>query len=240
MTLVFLHGSGCTSVVWEQQLEFFEGSLALNFPGHPEGAVLDDVSALSAWLIETIKEKNLSDVVLVGHSLGSAVAMQAVLDEPQLFKGLILIGAGARLKVMPQLLSTLTDLVKTNAVLPDFLLAANQQIPEPFKSNINESIKANGVNVLLNDFTACDKFDVMDELAQLNIPTQVIVGDKDQMTPLKYASYLKELLPNARLTIIENATHMVFAERAELVNKTIQDFLTSVLSIPKALASELE
>ena len=131
MTLIFLHGSGCTSAVWEQQLEFFEGSLALNFPGHPEGHVLDDVSELSTWLIDTLKEKNLSDVVLVGHSLGSAVAIQSALVEQQLFKGLILIGAGARLKVMPQLLSSLTDLVKSNEVVPDYLLAANQKIPEP-------------------------------------------------------------------------------------------------------------
>lgn len=228
MTLVFLHGSGCTSIVWEQQLEFFEDALALNFPGHPEGHALDDVSELSNWLTDTLKEKSLSDVVLVGHSLGSAVAIQAALLEQQLFKGLILIGAGARLKVMPQLLSSLVDLVNSNEAVPHYLLAANQQIPEPFKSQINDSIKCNGVNILLNDFIACDNFDVMGELAGLDIPVQLIVGDKDQMTPLKYSCYLEDQLPKARLTIIENGTHMVFAERAELVNKTIQDFLTSI------------
>ena len=89
-------------------------------------------------------------------------------------------------------------------------------------------MKENGAEVMLKDFSACNKFDAMEQLVDINIPVQVIVGDKDQMTPLKYASYLQDQLPQAELVIIKNGTHMVFAEQADLVNEKIQNFLDSL------------
>jgi pimeloyl-ACP methyl ester carboxylesterase len=54
------------------------------------------------------------------------------------------------------------------------------------------------------------------------------VGDKDEMTPLKYAVFLQDHLPKAEVTIIEGGTHMVFAEQPDLINNTIQYFLASL------------
>ena len=99
MTMIFLHGSGCSNVVWEEQLTFFDNSLAVNFPGHPDGNALNDVGELSQWLVNYLEENSLTDLVLVGHSLGSAVAMQTALSGNINIKALVLIGAGARLKV---------------------------------------------------------------------------------------------------------------------------------------------
>jgi len=81
---------------------------------------------------------------------------------------------------------------------------------------------------MLKDFTACNHFDLMTQLVDINIPVQIIVGDKDQMTPLKYSLFLKDNLPQAELAIIKDGTHMVFAEQAALVNKQIEYFLTRV------------
>jgi len=229
MTLIFLHGSGCSGIVWEQQTAYFQNSLMPNLPGHPEGRAFDDVGDLAEWLVSYVKNENLKDVVLIGHSLGSAIAIQAALLDSIDIKALVLIGAGARLKVMPQLLTTLSDLAKNGEEIPDYLLSANQKIPETFRTRINASIVNNKAVSMLNDFRACDNFDVMSKLKDIKVPVQIIVGDKDQMTPVKYAAYLEDQLPNATLSIIENGTHMVFAELPDIVNKIIQDFLTSVL-----------
>jgi len=228
MTLIFLPGSGCSSIVWDQQQSFFDNCLALNLPGHPEGNVLNKVSDIAQWLVSYIEERNLSEIVLVGHSLGSAVAMQTALLGKIDIKALVLIGAGARLKVIPQLLTSLTELVENNGEIPDFLLSANQKIAEPLRSKINSSIKENGASVMLNDFTACDKFDVMEHLVDIKIPVQIIAGDKDHMTPLKYASFLQNNLPQAQLVVVEGGTHMAFAEQADFVNKKIKGFLASI------------
>ena len=65
-------------------------------------------------------------------------------------------------------------------------------------------------------------------LSEIKIPVQIIVGDKDQMTPLKYASFLKDSLPQSELSVIKDGTHMVFAEQADLVNRKIKNFLANI------------
>jgi pimeloyl-ACP methyl ester carboxylesterase len=233
MTFVFLHGSGCTNNVWAHQVSFFNNSVALNFPGHPDGEVLCDVKSIAYWVLNTVEQEDLTDVVLVGHSLGSAVAMQAALlassesttfDSSRL-KALVLIGAGAKLKVMPQLLTSLATLIEEGGAFPDYLLASNQQLQEPLRTEVNSAIVKNGAAVMLKDFTACDNFDVMQEIGSIKLPVQLIVGDKDIMTPVKYSEYLLANLPNAQLEVIDAGTHMVFAEQYDKVNACIQRFV---------------
>ncbi|MDO6569022.1 alpha/beta hydrolase [Alteromonas sp. 1_MG-2023] len=236
MTLVFLHGSGCTSNVWKHQVSFFKNSLALDFPGHPNGEAISDVKSIAQWVLDTIEQEESKDVVLVGHSLGSAVAMQAALlalQETSTFdsnrlKALVLIGAGAKLKVMPQLLTSLATLIEEDGEFPDYLLASNQQLQEPLRTQVNMAIVNNGAAVMLKDFTACDHFNIMHDLANLVLPVQLIVGDKDIMTPVKYSEYLLAQLPNAKLDVIEAGTHMVFAEQYDKVNKCIQRFVAGL------------
>jgi pimeloyl-ACP methyl ester carboxylesterase len=76
-----------------------------------------------------------------------------------------------------------------------------------------------------DDFAACDKFDVMDELAGIGCPTLVLCGGDDKLTPAKYARYLRDNIPGAELAIIPQAGHMVMMERPSLVNDAIERFL---------------
>ena len=230
MNLIFIHGSGCSKNVWDQQLSFFDGSIALDLPGRSNGEVLESVNDLAQWLIDYINDHALENVVLVGHSLGAAVVMQAALLADKNVKGIVLIGAGARLKVIPQLITSLSALVDKSASIPDSFLQANENIPEPFKTNINAAIKENGAQTMLDDFNLCDKFDVMEQLVNIHLPVKIIVGEKDRMTPMKYASFLHERITHSELTVIENGTHMVFAEQAEVVNKHIQAFVERVIA----------
>ncbi len=79
---------------------------------------------------------------------------------------------------------------------------------------------------MLADFNACNNFDVMHQLSKITIPVQIIVGSKDQMTPIKYGQYLQNELPFAKLDVIDGGTHMVFAENPVVVNQSIESFLS--------------
>ena len=85
-----------------------------------------------------------------------------------------------------------------------------------------------GPEVELNDLLACDNFDVMDQLGQINLPTQVLCGSEDVMTPVKYADYLTEHMQNARKTIIEGGSHFVQMEKFKIVNEEIEHFMASL------------
>jgi len=72
-------------------------------------------------------------------------------------------------------------------------------------------------------------FDVRERLGQIAAPTLVIGGTVDQMTPIKYAEYLADKIPGARLARIEGAGHMVMLEQPELVARHVEQFLATVL-----------
>lgn len=228
MALIFLPGSGCSSNVWRHQLDFFDDSIALNFPGHPDGDLIDNVSGLADWLVNILDQHEDESVILVGHSFGSAVALQVAINSHPAIKGLVLIGSGSRLKVMPMILDNLAKLVATKSDVPEIMLSANKDIQEPLRTEINHAIKLNGVSALLNDFKACNEFDVSEYLKTIKIPTQIIVGEKDVMTPLKYAEYLNSNIKNSILSIVPNGSHMVFAEQPNDVNFIIKSFVDSL------------
>jgi pimeloyl-ACP methyl ester carboxylesterase len=80
--------------------------------------------------------------------------------------------------------------------------------------------------VTLRDFLACDKFNYMDKVENIEYRTLIICGKEDLLTPVKYSQYLKQKIKNSELYIIEEAGHMVMLEKPNEVNQIIERFLT--------------
>jgi len=83
MKVIFVHGSGTYGGVWRYQTEYFPDSDAVDLPGHLWGQTLDSVEEYADWLKEYIRGKGYSDVVLVGHSFGGAIALMYALNTPR-------------------------------------------------------------------------------------------------------------------------------------------------------------
>ena len=231
MKVIFVHGSGGYGGVWRYQTEYFPDSDAVDLPGHLQGQILSSVEEYADWLNEYIRGKGYSDVVLVGHSFGGAIALMLALKHPRDLSGIIIIGSGARLRVHPMYLATLEEAVRGNPRQWYQLLAEDHRLtPEDHKREIIEKQRAIGPAVMLNDLLCCDKFDLMDRLQEINLPTLIICGELDTMTPVKHADYLGAGLANSRVEIIPQATHFVFAEKPEAVNKAIEDFMERIPS----------
>ena len=81
---------------------------------------------------------------------------------------------------------------------------------------------------MLNDLLCCDKFDVMNEVHNIKLPTLALCGSEDEMTPVKYTRYLAERIWGARQVIVQRAGHFVFIEKAKEVNQIIEEFLGSL------------
>jgi pimeloyl-ACP methyl ester carboxylesterase len=92
---------------------------------------------------------------------------------------------------------------------------------------IAEMLK-NSPDVIYGDFSACERFDIMEEVVNINNPTLLICGDQDALTPIKYSRYLAERISGSRLEVIEGAGHMVMLERPKQFNKKVEAFVHSV------------
>ena len=85
-----------------------------------------------------------------------------------------------------------------------------------------------GPAVMLSDLLCCDKFDIMDRVHNIKLPTLVICGSEDEMTSVKYTEYLADKIEGAIKVIVDGATHAVARERPKEVNQAIESFLAGL------------
>jgi pimeloyl-ACP methyl ester carboxylesterase len=99
--------------------------------------------------------------------------------------------------------------------------------PADYRHDMIERQKSIGPAVMLNDFLACDRFDVMDRIHEIELQALIICGESDLMTPAKYANYLGSRIANSRVVIVPGAGHFAFAENPEMVNRAIEGFINA-------------
>jgi pimeloyl-ACP methyl ester carboxylesterase len=226
--LVLIHGAGGSRLSWPAPLRRMPHTAvyALDLPGHgrspPPGrtavdAYADDVQAFMATL-------ELDDVVLVGHSMGGAIAQTLGLRGLPQLRGLVLIGTGARLRVTEEILDQiLTDF--ESAVVTVTWYAWPPQAPQVLRAKGREMLVQIDPKVLHGDYVACDNFDVMDKLNDIEVPTLVMTGTADQLTPVKYGRYLAHHIPQAQFVPIEGGGHMVALEQPDEVAAAVTAFI---------------
>ncbi len=225
MKLLFIPGSGCAEGLWVYQTEYFTDSEAVALPGHPEGKPCSSIDDYMEWLRGHIHQNHYQDVVLSGHSMGSAVALLYELKHPEELKALVLIGCGARLRVHPAIQAMLKEMITNHAAQREWLENEFSLIAPQVKQALLKEIIHIDPTVMLNDFLCCDKFDVMDKVHTIKLPTLVICGSQDNLTPVKYAHYLTDKIEGATELIIEGGSHWMHLEKPKEVNQAIETFL---------------
>ena len=230
MKLIFLHGSGGCRESWHHQVRFFAEADAVDLPGHPEGEPCTSIDAYVEWLRDYIQERDYRNVVLVGHSLGGAIAFLYALRYPEDLEAIISVGSGARLRVHPMYLEGLEKAIRKPELFEEFQATGRELIEPELAEVLRRRGIENGPAVTLNDLRACDEFDIMNRLGEIGVPTLAICGSDDIMTPPKYSHRLVEKIPGARAVIIQGGTHMVFAEKPGEVNAAIDEFLQGLQS----------
>ncbi|OGO17389.1 MAG: hypothetical protein A2Z14_04245 [Chloroflexi bacterium RBG_16_48_8] len=228
--LVLVHGAGGSSLHWPPQLRRLSGEVvySLDLPGHaqsagdPEKSIERYAQRLIAWL-DCLE---LETVVLVGHSMGGAISLTVSIEAPHRIKGLVLVASGAKLRVHPQILA-LTDNETSYQQAVEWITqwAFSDQAEARMVELAQKRMAEVPPEVVHADFLACDHFDIMERLSEISVPTLVLCGIEDQLTPVSYSQYLVDHIPQARLVVIEGAGHMVMLEKPVEVVRQIQGFI---------------
>jgi pimeloyl-ACP methyl ester carboxylesterase len=232
-SLLFLHGAGGDAAIWDEQAEYFRGRhpvYRLDLPGHglSKGHGEEDISAY-AECVHAALESALPqhEWVAVGHSMGGAVALQLILNHPDLLKGVVLVGTGAKLGVLPIIIKLLETDPEAFYKTVD-LAAFCSNTPAQIREMSSRSIRRCPPQVTLKDFKACNRFDVRNRLHEISLPSLIVCGENDRLTPLKYSEFLHQHLQSGRLVVIPEAAHMVMAEKPDAFNEALHGFLDEI------------
>ncbi|WP_158246149.1 alpha/beta fold hydrolase [Sulfobacillus sp. hq2] len=210
---IFIHGAGSTAHTWSRQHRLPWPTMFLNLPAKPQ--ILPDhlIAALADWIVPQIHEP----AVLVGHSMGGAIAQTLALLVPDKVAALVLVGTGPRLPVNPELLNKL-------AVDPDAATAniarwslARQFDPALYEANLR-LLRQISPDRILHEMTACSLFDVRSRLHTYHGPAFLIRGAEDRMTPESLSQEFLSIWPQLPVYTIPKAGHLMMLESPDTFN----------------------
>ena len=234
-TMVFLHGSGLSHIVWSLTEQFFFNKnfnvLSLDLPGHgnSDGPCLDSIEKIADWLEEVFKKLNLNDLILVGHSQGCLEILEYAHKYKSRLKKLIFVGGSNKMPVHPDLI----ELAKNGD---------SDAIKLMMKWGYEGSKKFIGGNpvekiiqsprdiseILAVDLVACNNYlNGFEAAKKINLPSLVILGELDKMVNLESGKKFSNLLENSTTHIINECGHMIMIEKAFEMREKILKFLES-------------
>ena len=226
--IVFLHGAGMDHSVWALQARalayagFFV--LALDFPGHgaSEGPPLASVAALADWTAALISAVG-GRAALVGHSMGALIALATAARHPESVSAIALVGVGARMPVHPDLLAAAKadnhDAVDMVSLWGLGGAATRGGSPSPglwMLGGVSRLLERAPKGVLHADLAACNAYgEALADAARVTCPTLLLLGERDQMTPLKSGRALAEKIAGAQTRVVPGAGHMLMIEKPD-------------------------
>ena len=227
--LVLLHGIGSTSRSWRRQLAALSPDfkvIAWDAPGYggsSDPAGKPSIVFYADRLRGLLDALRIDRIYLLGHSMGGAVAQEFYRAHPDCVRALILADtryAGSREALEPRLkmIRTMSPSELAAARAPKLLRRSAPQELVRETISIMSEIRAAGYEFAA---IALAESDTRDVVRNLHVPTLLIWGAEDEITPL-----WKELPSGARLEVIPNAGHLCYVEQPEIFNRIVRGFLS--------------
>ncbi len=243
VSLVFVHGAGGRIQTWPfqwQETRYARSAqrkrwvmdfpiYMLDLPGHGSSELpgRNSIEAYADDIMAFTEKMEIEKAVIVGHSMGGAIAQEIALRKPENMAGIILIGTGAKMPVTDLILDgLLTDFPKTVRLITKF--AWYREAAANFTAVAIQHMLDTLPEVVHGDFYACNQFDYRNQLAEMALPTLVIGAEDDKMMPLKNSQFLADNIPNAELVVIKDAGHYMMVEKTSKVSKAIVIFLNGL------------
>jgi len=234
--IVFLHGVGSDKSAWRPQLEHFgrtRRAIAFDYPGYgdsdpaPQGTTRDDYAFA---IISAMHELGVDRAHICGLSLGGVVAVAMSHHAPERCASLILADTFAAhpngLAIYERSLEGSRDLPAMAEARVDVLLA--QPIDPQIRREVAETMSRIDPAAYRIGAKAVWLADVRDHAQEIKVPTLVLVGDHDLVTPVDLSSELVDLIPDARMQVIAGAGHLSNLEKPDAFNAIVDQFIDNL------------
>jgi len=232
--VIFIHGAGFDHSTWALYTRWHAHNgysvLAPDLPGHglSGGKPLLSVGEMADWVAALIEASGAKKARLVGHSLGSLIAIETAARHPEKVTGLGLIAAATAMPVSEALLSAAKanspDAISMMTIWGFGHRAALGGNLSPGNWMIGHGVRvleATKPGVLYAALFASNGYDAKEAAAKINVPVTLVLAERDLMTPAKNGKALAALIPNAKVVTLPGAGHMLLAEKPDDVLKAI-------------------
>lgn len=196
--------------------------------GNSPGNGYDSIAIYARDMAALLDRLNARPSVIIGHSMGGAVAQWMALEYPERVSALVLIATAAKFQVNPALLSDIVnDFDGTIDTLNRWLW--RRDTPSSLRRDAVQAMRETDPAVFQRDLIACDRFDVRARLSEIRAKALILAGEDDKMTPLALAEALQRGIPRAELVTFPGGSHMFMLEQAQATADAIDSWLERTL-----------
>ncbi len=232
-TIVFLHGSGLSHIVWSLSEQFFSSKnynvLSIDLPGHgsSDGPCLDSIEKIADWLERVFDKLKLKNLILVGHSQGCLEILEYSNKYKKRLKKLVFVGGSSKMPVHPDLIE-LAENGDSDAV--KLMMKWGYEGSKKFiGGNPVEKIIQSPRDIskiLAVDLKACNNYSNGYIAAKgIEFPSMFIFGELDKMVNLESGKKFSNLIKNSSTHVIQGCGHMIMIEKAFEMREKILEFL---------------
>ncbi len=232
-TIVFLHGSGLSHIVWSLAEQFFSSKnynvLSIDLPGHgnSDGPCLDSIEKIADWMEKVFDKLKLKNLILVGHSQGCLEILEYSSKYKERLKKLVFVGGSNKMPVHPDLIE-LAQSGHSDAV--KLMMKWGYEGSKKFiGGNPVEKIIQSPRDIseiLAVDLNACNNYSNGSEAAKvIDLPSMLIFGELDKMVNLEAGKKFSNLIKNSTTHVIKGCGHMIMIEKAFEMREKILEFL---------------
>lgn len=229
--VLYVHGTGCNTRVWEQHLSAIANThtpVAIDLPGHgqSDGDGFRGMADHAHYVTELATALGWDRFVIAGHSMGGGIALTVALYHADRLNGMMLIDTGARLRVAPSIIQAAQRSAQTGRRGPaDRTWGYARNTSQAIVEAIHTMTADCRLEIRYKDWICDDTFDVMSRVKDISVPTLAVCGDEDNLTPVKYHTYLRDHMPNCKLEVIPQAGHWPYMEQPAAFTRAVQSFL---------------